>query len=150
MIYISYSHKDIAMVRALEEHLNQQGYAVGNDSEVNSDKLRLKTLTDIIRKCDVYIILITKNCLESMHMFTEVSFALQEAQRRDKMVLLVAFTREIIGLTTKWALSLRRYQWIDCDSMSPDWIEVVSDVVAKVYGNEQRKIAVFRTMILKC
>ena len=138
MIYINYSHKDEAMTRALVEYLSQQGYAVGYDSGI-ADETWMETISDAIRKCDVFIILITKNSIGSKDVLYQARFAIREARQRDKIILPVVFDRDDLKLSTRWSSILRRYKWIKCDSKNPDWIWFVSYTIAEGYGNEQRK-----------
>ncbi len=139
MIYISCSRKDEMMAQILGHSLSQQGYKVWLDVESLRCGSFLENILDSIRKCDVFIVLITKNSIDSTYVIKEVSYALEEAVQRDKIIIPALFDREAFIASKVWIFYLARYHWLPCDKKDNRWIKDISDTVARTYGNEQRK-----------
>ena len=140
MIYISYSHLDEFMAKALYAALVRQGYKVWMDIEsLRVGSLFAQAVEDIIRKCDVFLVLITNNSLNSSWVIKEVSLCLEVARQRDKVIIPAVFDRTSLCANDEWMFYLSGYQWLLCDNKDIDWIKAISDMVARTYGNEQRK-----------
>ena len=139
MIYISYSHNDETMMKALRDQLNQQGYKVWVDVDSPIGESYLKNIGDTIRKCDVFIVMITKNSINSRFVLREVIIGIEEARQRDKIIIPAVFDREALLANSEWRFVLSRYQWLICDNKGTRWIKAITDMVARTYGNKLRR-----------
>ena len=139
MIYISYSHSDRGMVSVLSRELSLQGYQVWFDMGTNGADPWWKLLNEKIRRCDVFIVLITKSSIASPNTLKEVVFALEKARERDKIIIPAVFDADALRSNMEWMLYLGRYHWVICDTADPSWINKISEVVARTYGNGQRR-----------
>lgn len=88
-IYISYAHRDgQALADTLYQALRKRGYSVFYDQDISPGQMWAKALSQKIRDCSMFLLLLTPEAVRTRFVWAEVKFALRE-------------NRTVIAITTE-------------------------------------------------
>jgi hypothetical protein len=88
-IYISYAHRDgKALADTLYQALRKRGYSVFYDQDISPEQMWAEALSQKIRDCSLFLLILTPEAVKSDFVMTEFRFALRE-------------NRTVIAITTE-------------------------------------------------
>ncbi|MBR2257534.1 MAG: leucine-rich repeat protein [Blautia sp.] len=128
-IFISYSHKDAALVYPLIEELFLNGYNIWYDQGIPNNALLDLEISQKIRDCDLFLLFLSPNSVRSEYV---IGKELPAAQKRDKSILFVRLDegnyRNVCGNTPvlSWENLLPKLPAAcrECEKRDPAPIEV--------------------------
>lgn len=85
-VFISYSHYDKEVAQTFYRHFNERGFDVSWDGSINVG-YKINELQKMILACDVFIVIISGNSIQSSYVQSEISLALGYMETRNKPII---------------------------------------------------------------
>lgn len=121
--YLSYSHWDIEIAKAIYQYLSARGVSVFYDRRMKSGESFQDQITNAIRNADGLIVLISDKSIQSERVKDEVLYAMQIAEERNKQIIPVII--DDVQLSGIFSFILGDRQFLHISSSDPDWVDYI-------------------------
>lgn len=126
IIFLSYSRKSESITKNLAEHIQALGHTVWFDKELNGGQKWWDRILEMVRNCDVFVVVLEQNVLDSIACKREFGYA----DALDKPILPILVSD---GLSTNLLpFSLSRIQFVDYRNQDRDAAFRLAKAIAAV------------------
>ncbi len=128
--FISYSHENFSTVKKYIDALNGK-YHFWYDEGIKSGDEWLETIAIKIYSCDIFIVFLSPEAVNSQYIIDEINYAYKYAKRMMTVIL------EPVTLSRSLELILTRFQYIDCKKELTD-----EDAITRLINSLPQSIAI--------
>ena len=143
-IFISYAHKDSDVVISFIEELQSRHFRVWYDEGIDPGSEWPETIAEHLMECDLFIVFVSDNSMQSFNVRKEINFALEEGRNILCIHLEDAHMTPGMKLQLNALQSLFFHRYPNREEFFKKLLDIASGEQTKSEQHDYREIAIFK------